>query len=260
MIRSHTTQWLLRLALGCICLAMPVSAQSPLDDTLSALEEWVQVEKTLSEERTDWALEKQSMEDIVAVYEQELAALEEQVEAAAETTSAADARRAELVEEQDELRRIEKSLENDIIRQEKQLRGLLERLPQPLREEIEPLVQRMPEDPRDTNLSLSQRLQNIVGILTQVDKFNNSVELIPEQRDFGDGAVIEVKTIYFGIGIAYYADKAGLHAGVGVPAADGGWDWKENNTIAADVLDLINMYEGSTTKIRFVPVPATIED
>lgn len=242
-------------------LTAPLLAQSnPLDDTIALLDQWVEVEKTLSEERANWSLDERSLRDTIAIYEQELAALEEQIADTAETTSTADKQRADLLAEQDLLKAIENQLENQVIAKEEAMKRLIQILPEPLQQEIRPLVQRMPEDPRQTSQSVSQRLQNIVGILTQVDKFNNSVEIIPEQRDFGDGRIVEVKTLYFGIALALYADNVAAHAGVGQPAPEGGWKWQPNNALAPDILDLIKMYEGGTPDIRFVPIPVTVED
>jgi hypothetical protein len=236
------------------------ASNSPLDETIEILGKWGEVEKTLSEERSNWSLEEQSLKDTIAIYEQELAVLEEQITATEQTTSTADQQRADLLAEQDLLRTVESKLERTIIQQEDAMRRLIKVLPEPLSQEIRPLVQRMPEDSAKSSQAVSQRLQNIVGILTQVDKFNNSVEVVPEQRDFGDGRIVEVKTLYFGLAVALYADNIGAHAGVGSPQSEEGWAWEAKDSIAPEILDLIRMYEGRTPDIRFVPVPITIAD
>ena len=117
---------------------------------------------------------------------------------------------------------------------------------------------RSPLDASATTLSISQRLQSIVGVLTQVDKFNTAVEIAPEQREF-EGNRVQVTTIYFGLGAAYYADRSGEHAGYG-RSTEKGWQWVPDASIAADVLRLIDMYEGNTTQIEFVPMPVNINN
>jgi len=182
--------------------------------------------------------------------------IDEKIEEAEEFTSAADTKKSGLLEEQDSLKEIEAKLESVVTAQEALLKKTIARMPTPLREEIAPLTRRIPQDPENTTLSVSQRLQSIVGILTQVDKFNTTVEVAPEQREF-EGNLVQVTAIYFGLGAAYYADKSGDHAGYG-RASESGWEWIPDVSIAQKVLSLIEMYEGNTTEIEFVPMPVNL--
>jgi len=230
---------------------------SGLEENFKLLDQWVEVEKTTSQEKTDWEVEKQGLLDVIKVYEQEREMLDEKIKEAEEFTSAADSKKSGLLEEQENLRAIESKLELVVSDQEDYLKKLIKRMPTPLREEIAPLAQRIPQDPTKTSLSVSQRLQSIVGILTQVDKFNTSVEIAPEQREFEGGKMVQVTAIYFGLGAAYYADKSGEHAGYG-QTNENGWEWVSDVSIAQNVLRLIEMYEGNTTEIEFVPMPVNI--
>ncbi|MCG8525744.1 MAG: DUF3450 domain-containing protein [Opitutales bacterium] len=238
--------------------ALVGQTQTSKDRNFSMLEEWVEVEKTLTKERYDWEIQKQSIVDVISVYKQELEMLNEKIVEAQELTSSADEKKADLLEEQEQFREVEAKIEQIIIAQESQLKSIVKRLPKPLREEIAPLSQRIPADSEKTSLSISQRLQSIVGILTQIDKFNTTVEVVPEQRKFESGDLVQVKTIYFGLSAAYYADHSGDHAGYGRPAADEGWDWTSDASIAVDVLDVIAMFEGGTTEIDFTSLPIKI--
>jgi len=236
-----------------------VSGESALESNLNLIEHWVEVEKTISREKADWEIQRQSLKDVVSVYEKELEMLNERIADAAALTSSADSKREALLEEQGQISKAEDVIERSIKQQEALMLKLLSRLPEPLVQEIRPLSQRIPQPGADTVLSLSQRLQNIVGILTQVDKFNTTVEVIPDQRDFGDGSVVEVSTIYLGLGTALYADKSGHHAGSGSVSADGVWTWEPHDDWAPAILAMIRMYQGATNEIRFVPVPVEIQ-
>lgn len=227
-----------------------------LEENFEMLDQWVEVEKTVSKEKYDWEVEKQGLLDVIKVYQQELEMLDEKIAEAEEFTSAADTKKSGLLEEQDSLKEIEAKLESVVTAQEAMLQKIIARMPTPLREEIAPLTRRIPQDPENTTLSVSQRLQSIVGILTQVDKFNTTVEVAPEQREF-EGNLVQVTAIYFGLGAAYYADKSGDHAGYG-RASESGWEWIPDVSIAQKVLSLIEMYEGNTTEIEFVPMPVNL--
>jgi len=239
--------------------AVTLDAQTSLDDSLNSLEKWVETESVISKEKADWEIQKQSMLDLLAVHRKELNELAAQIKAAEDMTSTADAQREALLGEQDSIRKIEARIKDQITAQEASLKKVIKKLPRPLQQEILPLSSRLPEDPDKTSLSLSQRMQNVVGILTQIDKFNTTVEVVPESRSFEDGKLVEVKTIYFGMAVAYYADTVGAHAGYGVPT-DNGWEWQPDDSIAEKVQSIIEMAEGQTTDIKFVELPVTIKD
>lgn len=244
------------ILLGTVPLYVTGLQAAGLEENFEMLDQWVEVEKTVSKEKYDWEVEKQGLLDVIKVYQQELEMLDEKIEEAEEFTSAADSKKSGLLEEQDSLKAIEAKLEAVVTEQEAMLQKIIARMPTPLREEIAPLTRRIPQDPANTTLSVSQRLQSIVGILTQVDKFNTTVEVAPEQREF-EGNLVQVTAIYFGLGAAYYADKSGAHAGYG-QASEEGWEWVPDATIAEKVLSLIEMYEGNTTEIEFVPMPVNL--
>ena len=233
------------------------SQDTSLEKNFELLDQWVSTEKTLSLEKNDWELQKQGLLDVISVYEKELEMLDEKIADAQEFTSAVDTKKSSLLEEQEGLKTVEAELDTLITAQEQHLQKIIKRIPTCISQEIAPLSQRIPTDPKNTTLSLSQRLQSIVGILTQIDKFNTTVEVVPEQREFTDGLLIQVKTIYFGLGAAYFVDQSGEHAGYGKPT-DAGWDWVEDPSLAVDVARMIQMYDGSTTGIEFVPVPIQI--
>jgi hypothetical protein len=245
-------------SLAIAAFAVQASAQK-LDGNFEMLDQWVEVEKSISKEKYDWEVQKQGLKDLLGVYQQELEALDETIKEAEDFTSAADSKKSGLLEEQTSLKAIESKLVELVVQQELTLKALIKRLPEPLVQEIAPLAQRIPQDSLNTSLSLSQRLQSLVGILTQVDKFNTTVEVVPDQREFGDGQMVQVKVIYFGLGASYYVDASAEHAGYGKPTSEG-WEWVTDDAIAANVSDMIAMYEGNTTEVKFVPVPVNLNN
>lgn len=224
---------------------------------MSTLEQWVLTEKTISAEAADWDIEKQSIEDLIALYRNEIASLDQQIQSAAEVTSAADRRREELNLEREQLRGFAESAERIITRDEDGLRRLVSRLPQPLQQEIAPLSQRLPAPGAASRLSLSQRMQTLIGILAQIDKFNTALTPVSELREFEGGLTVEVRTLYFGLGIAYYVDGTGRHAGYGLPG-DGRWEWTEIPEIAPQVQAALDIYE-KRKQADYVPLPVRIQ-
>ena len=58
---------------------------------------------------------------------------------------------------------------------EQQVTKLVPQLPSPLQEILRPSLAKLPGDPTHTRMGVTERVQVLVGILNEVDKFNNAV-------------------------------------------------------------------------------------
>jgi hypothetical protein len=133
---------------------------------------------------------------------------------------------------------------------------LTETLPGPIRERVKPLSQRIPADPAATELSLSQRFQNVIGILNEVNKFNSDITVTSEVLTLSDGTTAEVKALYVGLGQAYYVAASGNAAGVGHPT-ESGWEWTSADHLAPEVGRAVAILENAQVP-AFVPLPVEI--
>ena len=147
-------------------------------------------------------------------------------------------------------------VEGSIQKLEVQMKRVVKTLPSPLVEKIKPLIRRLPKDSANTKLSLGERVQNIVGILSQADKFNATITQTSESRELNSGKIVEVRTLYWGLAMAYYVDASGAYAGIGHPGEDG-WEWPQIEGAGPHIKQLFAVYEGSE-EIQFVAVPARI--
>jgi hypothetical protein len=96
----------------------------------------------------------------------------------------------------------------------------------------------------------------LVGILNELDKFNNAVNVFNEKRKNANGEEVAVQTVYIGLGAGYFVNEAGDFAGVGAPGANG-WEWSVKNEIAPTVHEVVKIYRNEKTA-RFVTLPAAI--
>jgi hypothetical protein len=247
--------------LGAFALAVGLSplgwGQTVLDDTLSSLEQWVEMERRIASESAAWEVERESLQDLLGLYREELAGLRETIREAEEEVNAAEAARAELNEESERLSHIEERVAAAIVQAELDLKALNSRLPEPLQKQIQPLFAQLPSNPRETSLSLAQRIQFIAGMLTQIQKFNTTVTVLEDFRVFEEGNLVQIDAIYFGLGTAYYVDKGNLHAGFAVLGPDG-WRWNDDVTLAPLVREVIDIYK-SPGKAAFVELPVQIQ-
>jgi hypothetical protein len=254
----------LATVLAVLVLGTPLLAQSDgggsaadqLRSTRDTLSRWVETQQIISKEKKEWQLGKEVLEQRISLIENEIATLEERTAETEKNITDADIKRQELLDENVELKAASTSLEGSIAQLEAKTLRLMGSLPRPILDRIEPLSQRIPRDPADTELSLSQRFQNVIGVLNEVNKFNRDITVTTELREMPNGITSEVQTIYFGLGQAYYVNAAGDSAGIGHPSADG-WAWSEANHLAGRVTEAIAILKNEREP-AYVPLPVEI--
>jgi FtsZ-binding cell division protein ZapB len=242
--------------------ALLTAASAPQEpDRISAarseLEQWVETQRIISAEQRDWELGRQVLNDRIEIVQREIEALRLRIREAGDSIAAADAKRAELVAENEKLKEASSALDGTIIALEGRTRELLPQLPDPIRERIKPLSQSIPAEAQETKLPLAERFQNVVGILNAVNKFQREISLTSEVRELGDGTRAEVTVAYLGIGRAFYASADGRSAGTGAGTADG-WAWQSIDEAAAEVARFIAILKNEATA-AFVRMPIRIE-
>ena len=243
------------LAWALVHAGAAASESEPVRRLQATLQEWVEVEKVLSEEENNWIIERQLIGDSIAVLAAQRDTFEERKAAAEETTSRAAAERLKLAEERESLEAVSRLMEETVRSHEQRMLDLIPRLPDPLRQELSTVVRRIPRDPDATTLGLSVRAQNLVAVLSQVDRFNTTVTKVSEIRELEDGAR-EVSTLYFGLAVAYFVDQTGSFAGYGLPGADG-WEWRTDASLSGPLRNLMAVYDG-TREAQFIALPVSI--
>lgn len=229
-----------------------------IQSTRSALERWVESRRIISKEKRDWELGREILNERIALVEREIAALRERISEAEGSITEADEKRAALVEENESLRQAATSLEEIVERLEDRTRELLVRLPDPIEERVLPLTQRLPVvDAEETKQSLSERFQNIVGILNEINRFNREITVTSEVRTLPDGTAAEVTALYVGIGQAFYVGANGKVAGIGRPSSNG-WVWTPADDAAPQIAETIAILQNEQVA-SFVKLPFEIK-
>ena len=245
-------------AFACFLASFSMAAEtaSRLSETRTALEKWVETKQLISTTRSDWQTDRETIEQTIKLFERELSGLEEQFGTLSTNNVLAEKERAEaealLKESNDGLAPVQEFATTF----EAQLRQLTARLPHPLQDILKPMLARLPEDAATTKMKVTERVQAIVAVLNELDKFNNSVSLFSERRTNAAGNEVSVETVYVGLAAAYFVNEAGDFAGVGVPGP-AGWEWSAKPEIAARVREVIRIYRNERPA-RFVNLPAVI--
>lgn len=236
------------------------AAQSNFDLARATLEKWVETRQLISKERADWDVESQALTDSVELLKKEIATLEENIAKAEGDTTAADTEREKLLVDNEALKGASATVGSLVAVIETRVRKLLTGLPEDLkgRENIGLLSRRIPNNPQTTRLSLSERMQTIVVLLTEIEKFNSSLNIAVETRKVPSGEMAQVTTVYLGLAQGFYVDATRQFAGVLTPGPDG-WVASDRNDLAPLIGDVLDLYNKKKQPPQFVKIPVEIK-
>ncbi len=242
--------------------AVPAAtAKSPsppsVDEVRSTLERYVETRRIISRERLEFAKAKQSLLDRIELVKKEIGSFEQRIGETEGNLATADEKKAELVAENEALKTASTSLAGMIASLEARTLALLPRLPDPIRTRVKPLSQRLPEDPANTKLSLGDRFVNVIGILNEINKFNNEITTASEVRSLPDGSSVEVTAVYLGIGQGYYVNSDATVAGIGAADATE-WKWTSENEAAPAIARVVAIIKNESPA-AFVRVPMKVD-
>lgn len=248
------------LALAAAGWAAPAAAQDGggVEAARAALDQWVQARRVISQERRDWELGRQVLEERIALVQREIDGLRSSIGTAQESIAEADRKRAELLATNERLKASAEGLLATVATLEARAVALLPRLPEPIRERVRPLSQRLPAPGATVEQSLGERFQNVVGVLNEVDKFQREITVTSEVRTLADGSSVEVTAVYVGVGRGFYASANGKAAGVGASTADG-WAWTPADDAAPAIAQTIAILKNEMPA-AFVRLPVHIDE
>jgi len=233
-----------------------ISAPPTLEETRLTMDKWLETQQIISRERKDWQQGKEILLGRLELVKKEIATLDEKNKQAESSVTEANKKRSELLAENDQLTAAGAQLTGAAAGMEGEIRQMFKQLPEPIQTKLQPLYQRIPEDPSKTRVAAAERFQNVLGILNELNKTNNEITVSYEVHNLADGRPSEVKAIYVGLAQAYYVSVRG-EAGIGRPTADG-WKWEPSKSVARDVLMALEILAGKQSP-AFVPLPVILK-
>ncbi len=245
------------LTLSTVQHVLAADTQRTIDETRLVLEKWVNQRKDLADRKAAWTVEKQSLEQSIQLYEKELAELDKQIQVAREQSSEADQQRVELEDRDRIALAAAESVTKVIDDFEDRLVKASKRFPDPLRRKIAEFLRRIPTEPDAQKGSLGERMQVLVAVLGEVDKFNNSITTDTEFRKREGDAEVAVETVYIGLGQSYFVASEGDYAGVGFPGAES-WEWVVRPELAPKIREALAIYK-NLKPAEFVGLEVTIK-
>ncbi|MEO0510297.1 MAG: DUF3450 family protein [Verrucomicrobiota bacterium] len=234
--------------------ALSLSASpEALDNARTVVKEWVTTEKAISREAADWVQREQLLQDLITVETQRIERLEEELTESEAGVTAADDERADLLAREDLALAKSRRIEAFLAGIESDLHKLQSQLPEPLADDLEAAYQRLPADGEDKELNIGERMRTVVSMMGRIRQFDSALHLSESIRDLpGDGSEASVRTLYIGLGQAYYL--APNDAGYGVPT-ESGWQWESQPELGSAILEAIQLLDGELAEPRFINLP-----
>lgn len=227
-----------------------------IDITKELISKWVETKKLISLESEEWKIEQEVLKDRIDLISSERNSLREKINETESLINQSDTKRTDLGKDNESLKKASTLLSEKINILENKLLILLPTLPQHIQEKIKPLSQRIPLNKKN-ELTLSERYQNVVGIVNELNKGASEISVISEVRSLPDGESAEVQTLYLGYAHAFYCTTKGDIAGIGYPSQDG-WVWKPKNEIAQEIADSIAIFKNEMVA-EYITLPINMD-
>ncbi len=237
--------------------ASPAETLQRIDSVREVLERWVETRRVIADEEREFALAKDMLAARIDLVQRDIDGVRSKVKEAEASITEADRRRDELVAQNDRLKGTSDSMQKAIEEMESRTRSLLARIPDPIRERVRPLSQRIPAAGAESKLALAVRFQNVIGLLNEVNKFNREITMTSEVRQLPDGSSAEVTAVYVGIGQGFYVNGAGTVAGIGTAGKDA-WVWRSANDAAPRIAAIVAILKNEKPA-EFIEVPVTVD-
>ncbi len=242
-----------------LCLVPLSWGQSQLEETRKVFQELVAARQEIADKRASWVVRKQSFLDAIELAKLEIALLQERIKATEDQSTQAERDRIRLNGEIEELKEASAVVAGTIRGLEQRVLVLVNALPRDTKENLNRLTKRIPDRNVPENrvkASLGERMQNIVGLLNQIEVFNNGIQVLTEVREI-EGQNVSVEVFYFGLAKAYYVNQDKGVAGSGTVTKESGWTWKEDPALIDPISRMIRVYQNEIPA-EFVVLPAEI--
>jgi len=235
-----------------------VWAQDEMDSARQNLEKWLETQRLISKEEQDWRVGKELLQERVELIRRETESVKEKIAQTKKEAAESTAKIKELKAQSDQLKSALKPLVEDIKQFELRTIAILPWTPEPVRQRVAPLSQRIPANPAECKLTLSERYQNVIGTLNELNKAARELSVSGEVRKLADGRQVEATVFYIGMSQAYYVNEKSGVAGIGKLGPLGTWMWEEQNGMMDSISHVLGIYK-SEKPAAYVPLPVSVK-
>lgn len=245
-----------------ILFATRVGAQdktSATQELRTSVREWVETMRKIQQEENDWSRDQEVLRNYKEGLQKEISDLKQQIADAKTRKAGAEQESLDQSNQRDRYAAAKDELSAVVRRLEVDLATRLPLFPPPLLAEpkvaqaIEDLRRdlKLPEDRRGEGVS--KRLLNVINLLSEAEKFQQTVHLRQELHRNADGREFNMQVIYFGLACAFAVNEDATFALAGRPGADG-WKFDDRTDIAPRIQQLLATTTGDQDA-AFITLP-----
>lgn len=237
--------------------------ESQTEKLKDSVREWIETMREIQQEEDSWEQDRELLDDQRTALRTEIEQLTKQVAEAKTEKEGADKESVDVVAKRDALVKAKDVLGEEVRTLEEEIVGKLAAFPEPLAEE--PRVKElMAQVRKDVTLQgdaakggLTKRLNNVLNLLSEAEKWQQTVHLKPELHVTSDGRKLNMNVVYFGLASAYAVDEEGAYGMVGKPT-DEGWKFDERNDLAPKILEMVTVLNGDADA-KFINLPIDLK-
>ncbi|MGJ8673633.1 DUF3450 family protein [Rubritalea sp.] len=237
------------LSVGKTYAVEPEAELSPAE-ARAMVGEWVQLEKLISGEQNEWEREEAAMSDLIELYQTEIELIDEELEAAGDSTLELDDKAEALKQQTADYQKQREVLELQCLKQAMQLVSLSKSFPQPLRDQLKREISIL----EDSESTLRERSIALLDALKAAGQFNRTITYSDLEQQVG-GTTRQLRVLYLGLGQAFYV--SGDMAGIGKPV-DGSWLWQEVEGSKSSISKAIAIYQ-KTARPELISLPVELK-
>lgn len=220
-------------------------AQKPSDlvESIQQLTlQWTGLEHQRDLLQANWRQDKPILEQRLSLLQREEKELTTLLEQSTQNQGEVEQKRLQLLEEQTRLEQEQTLMEQSVAQAALSIHGLFPQLPPPIKQGWEQRLQKLD----DGDLSLSEQLQLILEMLSELDDFQKKITIHETVMSDGDAEFL-VKQIYLGLSQGWYVSADQQRAARGNATPDG-WRWEpiaESDGIQ-QVIDILERRQNAT--------------
>ncbi|MEM7707463.1 MAG: DUF3450 family protein [Pseudomonadota bacterium] len=236
----------------------PVARSNDWRELDALVRQWTTLEQQISTVENQWRVREPLLKLQLELLQAERQTLSEFLEVERGARSEVDQRRIQLAAQQQRLEQAQQALREALDGTLTVLTALHERLPPPLNAAWQAHLDTLAAGDA---LSDSERLQQVVGMLSEAAEFDQRITLHQTTMTDDTGTRYAVQQVFLGLSQGWYTSEDGAFAGFGRAEADG-WRWRGADQIPeldpASVLAAVRML-GDPTLAAPVTLPIELE-
>ncbi len=238
-----------RATLILVAVVFPAPLQVLADfssDELTRLENttdrWIELKRRSVEARAQWESEREVLVRTKRLLEAEQGSLVEQIDSHKVARDLFENNIERVAGDLQRFTDAHQVIESRFAEFDLRTRLLLDRLPDPLKTTIRPMLNRSVQNEDSEVDELANHVQNLIALLSMIDHFANTLTLTHTLRRSTEGQEFDVTVLYWGLAFAFAADARGERGWFVSPGEDG-WVWEDRRDKAAAFKDLIDVFE-----------------